>query len=103
MKLDELRRLIPKEAWLKKLSFDQKSGKEKEYVLTLSGSLAPSRDMSAIAGLSHLMNQLKGNQDFFAGFDNPVLSDVRSETKDKTEVMSFIIDIPMAKEAGSLQ
>ncbi len=97
VKLRQLRSLIPQEVWLKKLTFEQKSLKPQDYSLSLSGALVPGPDANAIASLSNFMSRLKGDKDFFAGFDNPVLSDVRSETKEGVEVMSFIIEMPLAK------
>jgi len=99
-KLDQIRNIIPKEVWLKKLSLGKE--KDKEFSLTLSGALLPSPNATSIATLSNFMNQLKENKNFFSGFDNPILADVKSETKDNVETMSFIIEIPMAKKESRL-
>ena len=99
-KLGQLRFIIPKDVWLRKLSFEQRQGRDREYSLILSGGLVPRSDSSPIAMLSGFINQLKENKEFFAGFDNPVLSDVRSETKENAEIMSFVIEMPTAKKTG---
>ncbi|MFH1457853.1 MAG: hypothetical protein ABIG31_01645 [Candidatus Omnitrophota bacterium] len=101
-KIDQIRRFIPREVWLRKLSLEQRvsRGKEKERFLYLSCALVPKPGTTFIATLSLFMNQFKENQDFLVGFDNPVLSDVKSEKKDNTEIMTFVVEIPLRK-AGS--
>lgn len=95
VKLAALRQLLPNEVWLKKLSYEKRLGKEKDFSLVLSGSLVPKSDSVSIATLSHFVDQLQENKDFFAGFGKPELSDLRSETRNNAEVMSFVIEIPI--------
>jgi len=95
VKLEQMRNLIPKEAWLTRFSYEKKAGKE-QASLNLSGSLIPKQKENSIAVLSNFVNQLKEDKEFFSGFDNPVLSDVKTETKDGVEIMTFVIEIPVS-------
>jgi hypothetical protein len=101
-KLDQMRNVIPREVWLRKFAFEQKIGKDKDFSLALGGSFIPRPDVSSIAMLSNFINKLKENKDFFEGFDNPILSDVRSEPKDNVEIMSFTIEIPVSRKDTKL-
>lgn len=95
-KLSRMRNLIPKEAWLAKLSYEKRPGKEQSS-LYLAGGIIPEQKENAISVLSNFINQLKENREFSSGFDNPVLSDVRTEVKDNMEIMAFMIEIPIGK------
>jgi hypothetical protein len=96
-KLEQLRRIIPDEVWLRQLFFGKKGGDEGVPSLFLSGALVPRQDMNAIATLSNFINQLKKNEEFLKGFGNPILSDVRTESRQDSEIMIFSIEMPIEK------
>jgi Tfp pilus assembly protein PilN len=97
-KLEQLQRIIPEEVWLRNLSFEKKQGEDGVASLTLSGALVPSQNMNAIATLSDFINRLKENKEFSESFGKPTLSDVRSEPRENTEVMNFLIEMPLEKK-----
>jgi hypothetical protein len=101
-KLEQLRQIIPQEVWLRELSFEKRRGEGKVPTLLLTGALVPGPDMNAIATLSHFINRLKENKEFSGDFGNPALSDVRSETREKTEIMNFSIEMPLEKKGPEL-
>ena len=97
-KLAQLRSLIPKEVWLSRLSLEKKAVKDSSISsLFLKGSLIPQNRISPIGTLSMFINGLKEAQAFFRDFDNLILSDFLTETYKKTEIMTFLIEMPIKK------
>lgn len=98
-KLEQMRNLIPPEVWLKKFSYEAKPAQDKYGgpYLYLSGGLTPTKQTSAIGILSNFINQLKENKDFSRDFENPILSDVKTEVSNNVGVMSFVIEMPLGK------
>lgn len=97
-KLIQLRNLIPREVWLKQLSFEKKSvGSTYLSSLFLKGSLMPQDKSSPVGTLSMFVNKLKEDEAFFADFENLTLSDFRMETYKNIETMAFFIEMPFKK------
>lgn len=94
-KLDQMSDLLSQEAWLTKLSYENRSGSNAS--LNLSGGIIAQGKLSPIGILSDFVNQLKANKEFSADFDMPVLTDLRSETKSGAEIMVFSIEMPLRK------
>lgn len=98
-KLNQLRSLIPKEIWLTQLSFERKEGEElNANSLFLKGGLVPQNKSSPIGTLSKLINQIKEDKEFFIDFDNPILTDLRTEIRKNVEIMAFTIEMPFRKK-----
>lgn len=95
-KLAQLRSLIPKEVWLSRLSLEKRAVKD-SYISSLfvKGSLIPQNRISPIGTLSMFINGLKEDKAFFRDFDNLILSDFLTETYKKTEIMTFLIEMPL--------
>lgn len=97
-KLSHLSRLMPEEVWLTGFSFKKKSAKDSlKRNLYLKGALRAQEKSTPIATLSGFINQLKKDEVFSADFDNPALTDSKTETQDKVEIMAFAIEIPFKK------
>jgi lambda repressor-like predicted transcriptional regulator len=101
-KLAQLRSLIPKEVWLSRLSLEKKAVKD-SYIssLFLKGSLIPQDRTSPIGTLSMFINGIKEDKAFFKDFDNLILSDFLTETYKKTEIMTFLLEMPIKKGSYS--
>ena len=95
--LNQLRNLIPQDAWLRKLSFEKKAGTERVSTFNLSGGLIAKGNASPISILSSFVDKLKSNKEFSADFDNPVLADLRTEMYSGVEIMVFSIEMPVRK------
>ncbi len=94
-KLAQLRKIIPKEVWLTNLSFEKKTGKDTQgFSLYLKGGLIPQDKTSPLGTLTKFINKLKEDKDFFIDFDNPVLTDFRTELRENTEIITFAIEMP---------
>jgi hypothetical protein len=97
-KLAQLRSLIPKEVWLSRLSLEKKAVKDSSISsLFLKGSLIPQDRTSPIGTLSMFINGIKEDKAFFRDFDNLILSDFLTETYKKTEIMTFLLEMPIKK------
>jgi len=97
-KLSQLRNLIPKEVWLMYLSFEKKGIEDSAlYSLYLRGGLISQDKTSPLGILSKFINQLKEDKAFFRDFDNPILTDLRTETRQNLEIMTFAVEIPFRK------
>lgn len=94
-KLDSMRLLIPKDAWLTQLSFGGKYGKESGYSFDINGGLISGSKTGPIAILSSFVNQLKTDKAFSEDFGMPVLTDLRSQNQEGIEAMAFSIEMPL--------
>ncbi len=96
-KLTHLRAIVPLQIWFTELYFDQKIIKGSlSGNLSLKGGLIPTREgVSLIGTLSNFINKLKEDNDFCADFDTPLLTNSRTDTMHKTEIMVFAIDMPL--------
>ncbi|MFH1129010.1 MAG: hypothetical protein V1699_06360 [Candidatus Omnitrophota bacterium] len=102
-KLNQMRNLIPQEAWLTKVSYEKKIGKDASSSFYISGGMMVKGNISPIGILSSFVNQLKADKEFSADFDNPILSDLRTGIKDNLEIMVFTIEMPLRQgKAASL-
>lgn len=94
-KLNQMRNLIPQEAWLTKVSYEKKIGKDITSSFYLSGGIIVRGNINPIGVLSSFINQLKANKEFSVDFDNPILSDLRTGIKNNLEIMVFTIEMPL--------
>lgn len=100
-KLSRLSAIVPDEVWFTQFSFKGKSLKDATHaVLYLKGGLRPSTNSSAIVTLSKFINQLKEDPAFSADFENPVLTDSKTEKQEDIEIMTFAIEVPFKKKAS---
>lgn len=98
-KLQQLGSLIPKEVWLKQLVLQKSIVQNSEAAsLSLKGGLISQGNNSPIGTLSMFVNRLKDDREFSAGFDNPALSDFRTEIYKNTEITVFLINISLKKK-----
>lgn len=89
-KLKQLSRLMPYETSLSQINFirkDVKSGQRE--MLNLRGSLLPLRGTAAINTLSAFVNKIKQDKDFFADFDDLLISEIRKAEKSSIEVIAY--------------
>lgn len=92
--LSRLPQIMPEEVWLTNFSFKKKSTKDpSRKILYLEGGLRPPKETSHIVILSKFINQLKEDPVFSADFDNPVLTDSKTENQDNAEIMSFSLEM----------
>jgi hypothetical protein len=105
VKLQRLAALTPKELWFDRFSFERSSAPSGGDLskIKLKGGLIPRENTSPIGTLSAFINQLKDDADFSSDFDDPVLSDVRSDKLNKTEILSFAVEMALKKKSALIE
>lgn len=93
-KLTQISLLMPNEVWLNRMSFQgQDIARDTKEYLNLSGALVPLEDRPPISVLSAFVSKAKEDKEFFADFQDLLVSEVSTAKKDKVDIMKFEIKL----------
>ena len=90
-KLTQLQRILPQEIWIRELSL-QRGRDLRELFLSLKMSLINLTNKNLTAFLGEFINRIK-TTDFFSGFKEIVLSNVKHITRKGWEMMEFNLKV----------